>query len=88
LVEREIFVTNPDGLHARPSAALAKVASRFKSEITISNDTICIDAKNVINVLQLCAPFGTKLTIKVSGSDEMEALSAIEEIFGLRYSDD
>ena len=86
MVERDIFVTNPDGLHARPSATLAKRASQYTSEITISNDEITIDVKNVLDVLKLCAPFGTKLTLRASGSDEQEASAAIVEVFGLRYN--
>lgn len=86
MIEREIFVTNPDGLHARPSATLAKIASLFDSEITIANEEICVNVKNVLDVLRLCAPFGTKLTVRVSGRDEKEAFSAIEGVFGLRYN--
>ncbi len=87
MIEREFFVTNPDGLHARPSATLAKIASKYNSEIIIVNDETSIDVKNVLDVLKLCAPFGTKLTVKVSGSDEKEALSAIEKVFGFRYAE-
>ncbi len=87
MIEKEIFVSNPKGLHARPSAVLTKTATQFQSDIHLIKEGFLADAKNVMSILTLCAPYGTKLTLKVSGTDEEMACTAIEEVFALRFDD-
>ena len=85
MVEKEITVSNPNGIHARPSAEIAKTASKFKSDITLIKGDMQTDAKNILNVLMLCIPYNTEITIRASGEDEKEALQAVEEAFTMRF---
>ena len=83
-----MVVTNPKGIHARPSALIAKTAMQFSSEIVLIKDDVVADARNVMSLLMLSAAFGSVLKIRVSGEDEQEALSAIEKIFDIQFNDD
>lgn len=88
MIEKKILVTNPKGIHARPSALIAKTAMKFSSQITLIKDDVEADARNVMNLLMLSAAFGAVLTLRASGEDEREAADAIEKIFSIHFNDD
>lgn len=83
MLEGEIKVCNPLGLHARAAAQLVRLASGFKSKIKLrrTDNHVVADAKSILSVLTLAASKGVKLKIEVEGKDESEAMQAIEEIF-------
>lgn len=83
MLEAQVKIINPLGLHARAAAQLVRLAGRFKSKIKLlrSDNNVVADAKSILSVLTLAAPRGTKLKIEVEGADEQEALQSIEEMF-------
>lgn len=83
MLEIKIKVINPLGLHARAAAQLVRLASTFESKITLerTDNDVFADAKSILSVLTLAASKGTELEIKVIGSDENEALNAVEGLF-------
>lgn len=81
MITKEITVTNPKGIHARPATMLVQTASQYSSEITLVKEDTRADARSVLDILSLDCPAGTKLLVQVQGSDENEALEAIEKVF-------
>lgn len=83
MLEREISVINPLGLHARAAAQLVRVANRFRSKITLerTDTAVFADAKSILSILTLSASMGTVLTVKVTGEDGNDALEAITNLF-------
>lgn len=67
------------GIHARPAGLLVKKTSAFKSNITISKDGTTVDAKKIFAIMGLGAKVGDTITIEISGEDEDEALTSLEE---------
>lgn len=67
------------GIHARPAGLMVKKASLFKSNITIAKDNKTADAKKIFAIMSLGAKFGETIRIEISGEDEEEAFTAIEE---------
>lgn len=67
------------GIHARPAGLIVKKASGFNSSITILKDSKKADAKKIFSIMGLSAKHGDTITIQVSGEDEEEAFTAIEE---------
>lgn len=80
MLKQTATIKNKFGLHARPSAALVNIASRFQSEVLISKDSHPINGKSIMGVMTLAAEKGAVLTIEVNGPDEAEALKAIIDI--------
>ncbi|MFQ3581107.1 MAG: HPr family phosphocarrier protein [Chloracidobacterium sp.] len=78
-----VTVSNPLGLHARPSARLVTVASQFKSRILIRrmDDLSFVDASSILSVMFLAASHGTRLVIRAEGEDERAALAAVVALF-------
>ncbi|MDN5753434.1 MAG: HPr family phosphocarrier protein [Nitrosospira sp.] len=83
---REIKILNKLGLHARASAKLTQLASRFRSEVWLSRDDRKVNAKSIMGVMMLAANKGVTLGIETTGPDEIEAMHAltdmIEDHFG------
>ena len=80
-MEKVLEIKNTSGLHARPSGLLAKTASSYKSEITLTFNGKTTSAKSIMNVLSLGLKHQNQATLKVSGEDEQEAFNAIVELF-------
>ncbi len=89
MLESKIKVVNQLGLHARAAAQLVRLASNFKSRITLkrTDNVVVADAKSILSVLTLAASKQTQLELEVDGEDEQEALQAIEEIFVNRFGE-
>lgn len=86
MIEREFTINNKTGLHARPAAIFVETADRFVSEVELVFDGINVNAKSIIGVLSLGIGNGDKAILRISGSDEEEAmeklLQLIENNFG------
>jgi phosphocarrier protein HPr len=78
-----VKVINPLGLHARATASLIRVASKFNSEITLSrlDKNLSADAKSILSVLTLAASNGIELELRIEGVDEIGAFEAVETLF-------
>jgi phosphotransferase system HPr (HPr) family protein len=73
--EQEITLTGD--LHARPAGALAVVAGRFASAVSVTADGQTADAKSVLGVMGLGVTRGQRLTVSAAGPDAEEAVSAL-----------
>ena len=69
------------GLHLRHASRLARLASGFQSRICLHLGESVADASSILSILILCASMNTVLQIETSGSDEQEALLAVEAFF-------
>lgn len=76
-----VEVINDWGLHARPAAAIAMLASDFNSEITINHGDLSASAQSVAALLMLEAVKGVDLTISAKGLDASEAVLKLVELF-------
>ncbi|HET9341160.1 MAG TPA: HPr family phosphocarrier protein [Casimicrobiaceae bacterium] len=75
--QRELEIVNKLGLHARASAKLTQVASRFQSDVHIARNGRRVNAKSIMGVMMLAAGKGSKVTLETSGPDEDEAMNAL-----------
>ena len=78
--EREMTIMNRLGLHARAAVKLVSVSSRYASRVILAANGRRADARHLIAVLVLCAGMGTKVSIEVSGPDEVAAMTAVTRL--------
>jgi phosphotransferase system HPr (HPr) family protein len=83
MLETEIKIVNPLGLHARAAAQLVRLAGKFSSKIIIkrTDKNLFADAKSILSVLTLAASKGTVLILEVEGVDEQIAFEEIKTLF-------
>ncbi|MFN8654047.1 MAG: HPr family phosphocarrier protein [Gemmatimonadales bacterium] len=77
MIEREAKIVNQLGMHARPAAALVKLASGFQSEIELVKDGMAVNGKSIMGVMMLAAECGSSIVLKATGPDEDAAIQAI-----------
>ena len=87
MTEREIQIINKNGLHARPAAEIVKVASRFKSDITMVREDLEVNGKSIMGVMMLAAEYGSTLLVRANGPDADEAVNAIAELVGRKFGE-
>jgi len=67
-------------LHARPAAALARMAGEYRSVITLENLTNGrgpVNARSVVSLLSLGATAGTCVRVLAEGDDAAAATAAL-----------
>ena len=72
---------------ARPAAKIVDCAARFTSDIRISYQNQEIDAKSIMSVLMLAAPFDSDLSVAITGDDENDAMTALEALFASGFGE-
>ncbi|HVC95025.1 MAG TPA: HPr family phosphocarrier protein [Pirellulales bacterium] len=82
------LLRNSNGLHLRSASLLSEAANRFTSQITIRHDAVAADAKSILGLLTLLAPYGTELTIEAVGPDADSAVVALASLISLRVKAD
>lgn len=80
MIKRRLTIINKLGLHARTSAKLVALTSKFSSKIKLCKGDKCVDGKNIMEVMMLAAICGTKINFVIDGKDEKQALKAIKEL--------
>ena len=77
MVTREVMVSNPKGLHARPATLLVRKAASFKSDIGIEYMGKKANIKSLIGILSLGVGPNNIVNVIASGDDEKLALEGI-----------
>lgn len=72
----------------RPAMLFVDVASRFRSDIKVSNGDTEVDGKSIMQMTMLAATVGAKLKITADGVDAEEALEALRELVEVRQFDE
>lgn len=80
MIREKVKIVNDAGLHARPAAALVKLASKFKSDFFIHMYGYRVNGKSILGVMTLAAEQGAELELEIDGEDEEEAAEAIIEL--------
>jgi len=87
MLQKKLTIKNKLGLHARASTKLVQHASRYLSDITITANKKTIAAKSIMGVMVLAASKGTKITLKISGPDEIEAMADLENLINNKFGE-
>ena len=77
---KEVVVSNVSKEHDNPIAELVQVACRFDSNITLESDNRKINAKSIMGMMSLVLTNGVVVTIDAEGTDEVEAVEALERL--------
>ncbi|EAS63672.1 HPr family phosphocarrier protein [Photobacterium angustum] len=87
-VQRELFIKNRLGLHARAAIKLVELAQSFTAVITVSNADVSATADSVMGLLMLDSAQGQKIMVSAEGSDEVSALNAISALIEAGFDEE
>ena len=87
MIKRAVTITNKLGLHARASAKLTQIASKFQSSVFIARNGRRVNAKSIMGVMMLAAGLGSSIELETDGPDEEAAIGAIEALFNNKFDE-
>jgi phosphotransferase system HPr (HPr) family protein len=81
-------IRNRLGLHSRAAARLSQALEPYDCEISLEKGDLRADAKSILDLLSLCCPCNTRVTVTAEGPDAEAALMAAKEIIRNRFGED
>ena len=79
MIKKPVTINLSTGLETRPVAQLVQVASQFNSEIYVEIGKKRVNAKSIMGIMAFNPTRGMTVNIVADGSDEQEALVAMEK---------
>ena len=86
-VTQELWVENRLGLHARPAMKITNVAHQFEADLVLEKDGIQVNARDLLAILTLDCPQGTRLVLKATGPDASEAAMSVSRLFAHKFGE-
>ena len=87
MIERTLHVVNRLGLHARASAKLAQLASRYQAAAMLRFRGREINAKSIMGLMTLAAARGSELVLRTDGPDEQALADALADLFARKFDE-
>lgn len=79
MINKDILIINPMGLHSRPCAVLAKKAKKYDCQIRLSYQDKSADGRSMLGLMKLGVVNGSMITLHCEGTQEQEASAALGE---------
>ena len=84
----EVTIVNRLGLHARPSAALTQLATRFAADVFLTKGTRRVNGKSIMGVMMLADAKGSVIVVETEGKDEEQALDALVALIASGFGEE
>jgi phosphocarrier protein HPr len=78
---KNVTVINELGLHARPAAVIAKIATKAKDNIWMIKDGEKVDASSIIDILSLSCLKDSKIVLQTDDPADNDILDEIVAFF-------
>ncbi len=80
ILSQKVTIINELGIHARPAAMIAKIASNAQKLVWIEYDHAMIDASNIIDILSIGCKKGEQVLIKIEAKKDIHILESIQKL--------
>lgn len=77
-MKKTVEVQMGAGMEARPIALMVQTANQFSSHIYLEMNQKRVNAKSIMGMMSLVLTNGATVTINAEGTDEVEAVNALE----------
>ncbi len=88
MTQREVYVINHLGIHARPAFLIVQTSCAFDADIWLEKDGTAANAKSVLSVMMLAAACDSKIVVSASGKDEERAVEAVVKLFESKFNEE
>jgi len=75
-----VQIHHHEGVHTRPAALFVQQASKFKSEITLTNAETSVNGKSIMGILMLALSPGAEVIVSATGEDEEDAVARLSKM--------
>lgn len=80
MVERQVTIPNPSGLHARPASKVVEFVKGYQGSVEIIHGHTTGNLKSILNLLSMGLKQGTEVTLRVSGKDEVAFIGQLAQL--------
>ena len=87
MIQQELEIINRLGLHARASAKLTQLATKFQSDVWLMRNVTRVNAKSIMGVMMLAAGKGAKVILEANGPDEQDCLNALSALINDKFGE-
>ncbi len=87
MIKTSVTICNKLGLHARASAKLTKLASRFQCDVHLTRKERRVNAKSIMGVMMLAAGLGSEIVIEAEGADEAAAMNGLLALINDKFGE-
>lgn len=81
MAEKTLTIIDEAGIHARPATKLVQAAGKFESDLKLEYNDKTVNLKSIMGVMSLGIGKGAEIKVIAEGSEEEEAIKALEESF-------
>ena len=78
MFKKDIIVRCESGLHNKQVTSFVQKANEFKSSIWLESENRKMNAKSLLGIMTLGIVTGASVVLSAEGSDEEEAVNALE----------
>lgn len=86
--QREVVISNRQGLHARPVMKFVDLAMQYPCEVSVINGQQRADGKSPMEMMLLVGVPGTRLTLHARGPQAAAALEALAQLIDSKFGED
>jgi phosphocarrier protein HPr len=86
-LSRTVTIVNQRGLHARAAAKFVRLAAQYDAAVTVGNADNEVSALSIMGLMMLAASPGTQVTLRASGRQAEEVLTALEDLICSRFGE-
>lgn len=86
--QKDVFIKNRLGLHARAAVKLVELAQSFDATVTLTNEDKVATADSVMGILMLESSQGEQISISASGPQAEEAFNAITTLIEAGFDEE
>ena len=79
---------NHKGIHARTAAKIVQCAQNFKAEIIVCFGETCVNGHSILGLMMLGLKRGDTFTLKATGPQAPEALSALGSLIENKFGEE
>ena len=79
MVEKNITIVNPSGIHARPATMVVQFANKYNGTVEVIKGEKTGDLKSILMILSMGLKQGTEITLRVDGENEKEYIDSLAE---------
>ena len=80
MYNKEVVVRCDSGLHNKQVTYFVQKANEFRSSIWLESENRRMNAKSLLGIMSLGIVTGAAVTLSADGSDEVEAVDALESM--------
>ena len=80
-LSKQVTVSFPEGIHARPAAQVVKLASSFTSDMRMAANGKTVNLKSIVSVMAAGIKASQIIELQADGADEANAIGALVHFF-------